>query len=169
MNRMTEIRRLVTGGVDAHADSHHAVALDAQGRLLGDALFPTSARGYQELLGWLEGFGELGVVGVESTGAYAAGLVRFLSAHGVAVVEVNQPHAHTRRRRGKSDPVDAEAAARKALAGEATVVPKYSSGIVESIRQLRVAREGAVKSLRVFLCIGGWLGVVGDAVSEVDA
>jgi Ca-activated chloride channel homolog len=27
----------------------------------------------------------------------------------------------------------------------------------------------ALKSLRVFLCIGGWLGVVGDAVSEVDA
>ena len=26
-----------------------------------------------------------------------------------------------------------------------------------------------VASLRVFLCIGGWLGVVGDAVSEVDA
>ena len=143
---MTEIRRLVTGGVDAHADSHHAVALDEQGRLLGDAVFATTARGYRELLAWLEGFGQVRLVGVESTGAYAAGLVRFLSVRAVAVVEVNQPHAHTRRRRGKSDPVDAEAAARKALAGEATVVPKLSSGIVESIRQLRVAREGAVKA-----------------------
>ncbi len=143
---MTEIRRLVTGGVDAHADSHHAVALDEQGQLLGDAVFATTARGYRELLAWLEGFGQVRLVGVESTGAYAAGLVRFLSVRAVAVVEVNQPHAHTRRRRGKSDPVDAEAAARKALAGEATVVPKLSSGIVESIRQLRVAREGAVKA-----------------------
>ena len=143
---MTEIRRLVTGGVDAHADSHHAVALDEQGRLLGDAVFARTARGYRELLAWLEGFGQVRLVGVESTGAYAAGLVRFLSVRAVAVVEVNQPHAHTRRRRGKSDPVDAEAAARKALAGEATVVPKLSSGIVESIRQLRVAREGAVKA-----------------------
>jgi transposase len=143
---MTQIKRVVTGGVDAHADNHHAVALDERGRLLGDAVFPTSRRGYRELLGWLEGFGQVRLVGIESTGAYAAALVRSLSAQGIAVVEVNQPHAHSRRRRGKSDPLDAEAAARKALAGEATVVPKYTSGIVESIRQLRVAREGAVKA-----------------------
>src|SRR5438132_8985788 len=143
---MTKMMRLVTGGVDAHADSHHAVALDEQGRLLGDAVFVTTARGYRELLAWLEGFGQVRLVGVESTGAYAAGLVRFLSARAVAVVEVNQPHAHTRRRRGKSDPVDAEAAARKALAGEATAIPKERGGIVESIRQLRVARAGAVKA-----------------------
>jgi transposase len=143
---MTEIRRLVTGGVDAHTDSHHAAALDEHGRLLGDAAFATSVEGYGELLAWLESFGQIGRVGVESTGSYAAGLARFLAARGVAVVEVNQPHAHTRRRRGKSDPLDAEAAARKALAGEATAIPKQTGGIVESIRQLRVAREGAVKA-----------------------
>ena len=143
---MTEISCLVTGGVDAHSDTHHAAALDARGRLLGDSAFATSAEGYQELLAWLEGFGRVGRVGVESTGSYAAGLVRFLAARGVAVVEVNQPHAHTRRRRGKSDPLDAEAAARKLLAGEATAVAKHTGGIVESIRQLRVAREGAVKA-----------------------
>jgi transposase len=143
---MTEIRRLVTGGVDAHTDSHHAAALDEQGRLLGDAAFATSVEGYGELLAWLESFGQIGRVGVESTGSYAAGLARFLAARGVAVVEVNQPHAHTRRRRGKSDPLDAEAAARKALAGEATAIPKQTGGIVESIRQLHVAREGAVKA-----------------------
>ena len=143
---MTEIRRLVIGGVDAHTDSHHAVALDERGRLLGDAAFATSARGYQELLAWLESFGQVGLVGVESTGSYAAGLVRLLAARGIAGVEVNQPHAHTQRRRGKSDPLDAEAAARKALAAEATAIPKHTSGIVESIRHLRVAREGAVKA-----------------------
>jgi hypothetical protein len=33
----------------------------------------------------------------------------------------------------------------------------------------RVPGNLAGVSLRVFLCIGGWLGVVGDAVSEVDA
>jgi hypothetical protein len=79
---MTQIRRVVTGGVDAHADNHHAVALDERGRLLGDAVFATTARGYRELLGWLEGFGQVRLVGIESTGAYAAALVRFLSAHG---------------------------------------------------------------------------------------
>jgi transposase len=137
---------LVTGGVDAHSDTHHAAALDERGRLLGDSAFATSAEGYQELLAWLESFGPIARVGVESTGSYAAGLTRFLAARGVAVVEVNQPHAHTRRRRGKSDPLDAEAAARKVLAGEATAVAKQTGGIVESIRQLRVAREGAVKA-----------------------
>ena len=143
---MTQIRGFVTGGVDAHAEAHHAAALDEQGRLLGVAAFPATAQGYRQLLAWLEGFGQVGLVGVESTGSYAAGLVRFLAARGVALVEVNQPHAHTRYRRGKSDAVDAEAAARKALAGEARAIPKERGGIVESIRQLRVARAGAVKA-----------------------
>jgi transposase len=143
---MTKVRRLVTGGVDAHTDSHHAAALDERGQLLGDAAFATDLEGYRELLGWLESFGQVGRVGVESTGSYAAGLARFLTARGISVVEVNQPHAHSQRRRGKSDPLDAEAAARKVLAGEATANPKHTEGIVESIRQLRVAREGAVKA-----------------------
>jgi transposase len=63
-----------------------------------------------------------------------------------SVVEVNQPHAHTRRRVGKSDPIDAEMAARLFQAGKAKAVPKQTDGIVESIRLLRVARHSAVKS-----------------------
>jgi transposase len=62
------------------------------------------------------------------------------------VFEVNQPHEHTRRRRGKSDPIDAEIAARLLLAGKAKVVPKQTTGVVESIRQLRVARNSAIKA-----------------------
>jgi len=62
------------------------------------------------------------------------------------VLEVNQPHAHTRRRRDKNDPIDAEMAARLALAGKATTIPKQTDGIVESIRLLRVTRAGAVKA-----------------------
>ncbi len=119
---------MVFGGVDAHTDTHHAAALDERGRLLGDAAFATNVEGYQELLAWLEGFGRVERVGVESTGSYAAGLARYLAARGIAVVEVNQPHAHERRRRGKSDPLDAEAAARKLLAGEATAIPKHTGG-----------------------------------------
>jgi transposase len=137
---------LVVGGVDAHADTHHAAALDQRGALLASESFPTTAPGYRALLSWLRAFGELDVIAVESTGSYAAGLVRYLRGGGVRVVVVNQPHAHTRRRRGKSDPIDAEMAARLALAGKATTVPKQTDGIVESIRQLRVARGSAVKS-----------------------
>jgi transposase len=61
-------------------------------------------------------------------------------------VKSTNPHPHTRRRRGKTDAIDAELAARHALSGESTVTPKATTGIVEAIRQLRVARESAVKS-----------------------
>jgi hypothetical protein len=136
----------VIGGVDCHADTHHAVALDGCGRRLGDAQFPATAAGDQALLAWLRAFGPVTMVGVESTSAYGAGLTRHLLAGSVRVVEVNQPHPHARRRRGKTDPLDAEAAAHKALSGEATTVPKDTTGIVEAIRLLRVARAGAVKA-----------------------
>jgi transposase len=137
---------LVVGGVDAHADSHHAAALDERGVLLGTEGFATTMDGYGELFGWLSSFGKLAVVAVESTGCYAAGLVRYLRSRGVPVLEVNEPHAHARRRLGKSDPIDAEQAARVALSGKAEAIPKRTDGIVESIRQLRLARQSAVKA-----------------------
>jgi hypothetical protein len=53
------------------------------------------------------------------TGSDAAGLARWLGGRGDQVVEGNRPdRQQRRRRRGTSDPVDAEAAARAALAGE---------------------------------------------------
>jgi transposase len=143
---MNEDGRRVIGGVDAHADTHHAAALDDRGALLATKSFPVSTSGYRGLLAWLQGFGAVDRVGVESTGSYAAGLTRHLVSEGVRVLEVNEPHAHTRRRRGKTDAIDAELAARHALSLKSVVTPKQTTGIVESIRQLRVAREGAVKS-----------------------
>jgi transposase len=146
MHSMKQEDTLVVGRVEAHADAHHAAVLDRRGALLGTECFPTTTPGYGRLLDWLCAFGEVDVVAVESTGSYAAALVRYLRERGVRVLEVNQPHAHTRRRRGKSDPIDAELAARLALAGKATTVPKQTDGIVESIRLLRAARQSAVKS-----------------------
>src|SRR2546430_922482 len=143
---MTDQRGAVVGGVDAHTDEHHVAVVDLQGRLLGAAAFPTTAAGYARLISWLRGHGEVDRVGVESTGAYAAGLVRALLANGIRVVEVNQPHPHARQRLGKSDPIDAELAARAPLSGTASAVPKQTSGIVEAIRQLSVARAGALKA-----------------------
>jgi transposase len=143
---MTDQTRSVVAGVDAHTDEHHIAVLDLQGRLLGAAAFPTSAAGYRRLISWLRGHGEIVRVGVESTGAYAAALARALAAERITVVEVNQPHPHARQRLGKSDPIDAELAARAALSGTATAVPRQTSGIVEAIRQLSVARTGALKA-----------------------
>jgi len=146
MHSMTQDQQsVVVAGVDAHADTHHFAALDQRGVLLATKSFAVSTPGFAEALGWLSGFGVIEAIAVECTGSYAAGLVRCLREHGIRVVEVNQPHvAHARRRAGKSDPLDAEMAARLLLAGQATAIPKQTSGIVESIRLLRVARNSAV-------------------------
>ena len=99
----------VTGGVDTHKDVHVAAVLDELGRLLATESFPTTRQGYRRLLGWLRSHGELAAVGVEGCGSWGAGLARFLAAREVTVVEVNRPNRQNRRRRGKSDTVDAEA------------------------------------------------------------
>ncbi|WP_033344628.1 IS110 family RNA-guided transposase [Catenuloplanes japonicus] len=134
----------VTGGVDTHRDTHTVAAVDGAGRMLGHAQFEASAAGYVLLLGWLRARGSVVLVGVEGTGAYGAGLARYLRAEGVRLVEVDRPDRKTRRGLGKSDPVDAEAAARAALAQRRTGVPKERDGRVEALRNLRVARRGAV-------------------------
>jgi transposase len=136
----------VVGGVDTHKDLHLVTAISATGRLLGTAAFPTTAQGYRRLLAWLRGFGPLVRIGVEGTGSYGAGLTRFLRTEGVPVVEVNRPNRQWRRRRGKSDPADAEAAARTALAGQEAGIPKSQDGTVEAIRVLRLARRSAIKA-----------------------
>jgi len=70
----------------------------------------------------------------------------FLLDAGIDVAEVNQPPPHLKARRGNDDKIDAEAAARKALSGQATAVPKTTTGVVDSIRVLRLARDSAVRS-----------------------
>ena len=142
---MTTIAR-VTGGVDTHKDVHVAAALDHLGRLIAVSSFATTRHGYRRLLRWLQSHGELDAVGVEGCGSWGAGLARYLAARNVRVVEVNRPNRQNRRRRGKDDAVDAEAAARAVMSGEATATPKAGDGPVEAIRQLRVARSGAIKA-----------------------
>jgi transposase len=143
---MTDDIRTVIGGVDTHADTHEAAALDERGRLLDVRRFTATIEGHQQLLSWMRGFGQVQRVGVEGTGSYGARLTRHLQAAGIVVVEVNRPHAHTRARRGKSDAIDAEAAARKVLADECVAMPKDTSGMVEAIRQLHLVRAGAVQA-----------------------
>ncbi len=143
---MTQDRTEIFGGVDTHKNIHVAAAIDAAGRLLDTAEFAADAHGYANLLGWLSSHGRVTLVGVEGTGSYGAGLARHLATADVDVIEVNRPNRQTRRRRGKTDAVDAEAAARAALNGQAAAVPKSADGPVEAIRMLSVARRSAVKS-----------------------
>ena len=135
--------RTVIGGVDTHADFHVAAAIDGNGAMLGIESFPADAAGYEELLGWLASFGAVTLVGVEGTGSWGVGLARFLHDQEVETVEVDRPNRQKRRKVGKSDPIDAEAAARAALSVEASVTPKTRNGTVEQKRVLLVARRSA--------------------------
>jgi transposase len=133
----------ITGGVDTHADTHVAAAVDHNGGMLGVESFPADAGGYEDLLGWLVDFGEVEKVGVEGTGSWGVGLTRFLNDQEVTVVEVDRPNRQVRRKQGKSDPSDAISAARAALSGTAITIPKSRDGRVEQMRVLLVARRSA--------------------------
>jgi transposase len=140
---IVEDRCAVTGGVDTHADTHVAAALDPVGGLLGVEEFPATAAGYAGLLGWLGGFGAIALVGIEGTGSYGAGLARHMAAAGVRVVEIDRSDRQDRRRAGKSDHLDAVSAARAAQSGRARGAPKGRDGAVEAVRALMVAKRSA--------------------------
>ncbi|MDT0326943.1 IS110 family RNA-guided transposase [Nocardiopsis lambiniae] len=142
---MTEHPTII-GGVDTHTDTHQVAVIDTVGRHLATETFPTTPEGHQRLLAWLRSHGDPAAVGIEGTGAYGAGLARHLRDQDVTVVEVDRPDRKARRDHGKSDPVDAYAAATAVLSGRATGTPKTRNGIVEAVRALRVARSSAVKA-----------------------
>jgi len=145
--RMTHEPVRVTGGVDTHMDVHVAVAVCSRSqRLLGCEEFDSTPAGYVKLLAWLLSFGPIDAVGVEGTGSYGAGLARFLTAERIAVIEVDRSDRKARRDQGKSDPVDAEAAARAVLSGRATGTPKTRDGVVETIRVLQVVYRSAISA-----------------------
>jgi transposase len=132
-------------GVDTHKDQHVAVALNQLGRRLGERFVPATAGGYADLLTWATAHGQVVAVGIEGTGSYGLGLARFLRRHDVKVLEVARPPRNGQRQlQGKSDPIDAEHAARQVLAGTATAIPKAADGTIEAIRLLKVARDTAV-------------------------
>jgi transposase len=138
---------VITLGADTHKDIHVAVALDGLGRRLGTLSVPAIPAGYENLVNWARGFGPLERAGVEGTGSFGAGLTRFLQeAEGTKVFEVIRPKRRDQYRSGKSDPIDAEAAARSVLAGTAIGQPKDADGEVEMIRTLRITRRSALKA-----------------------
>ena len=73
-------------------------------------------------------------------------MTRYLLAAGLEVLEVNQPDKAGRRRRGKTDAIEAEAAARAVVSGRATAIAKTGTGPVEMARMFGLAKASAVKS-----------------------
>ena len=147
---MTDTNRLgatrVIIGVDTHRDEHVAVAIDCLGAWLGQRRLPSGSSGYEALHCWASGLGDVVAFGIEGTGSYGAGLSRYLVGLGQTVIEVNRPDRSTRRRLGKSDPVDAEMAARSVLAGVARDYPKSGLDSVEMIRMLKMVKSSAIKA-----------------------
>ena len=140
-------RRRVVIGVDTHKHVHVAVALDDGGGRLADRPFPAERGGYEQLLDWATAFGAKKLIfAIEGTGSYGAGLASAVRRRGLGVVEVLRTDRRDRRLRGKSDTLDAENAARSALNGTSTAVPKTNDGVVEMIRQIKVAKDVAVKA-----------------------
>src|SRR5215213_1325696 len=133
-------------GIDTHKEAHAAVAINGLGARLGAMNLPASSRGYHEMETWARSFGPVRAFGIEGTGSYGAGLARFLQGRGHSVIEVNRPNRQIRHQQGKTDPLDAENAARAVLSGQARGTPKSGTSSVEMIRHLKVTRDTAVKS-----------------------
>ncbi len=149
VTQLSVIDKPVAVGVDTHGEVNVTGVIDHVGRELGHQSFPTTPAGYRDLAAWIDSLGTVTVVGIEGTGVYGVGLARYLTAGGVRIVEVDRPDRKSRRFEGKSDPIDAYAAARAALSGRAWATPKTHDGNVEMIRVLRVARSSAVKARAV--------------------
>ena len=132
-------------GVDTHKDQHIAVVIDMLGARIGQRNLPTTNTGYAGLEHLASGLGEIEAFGVEGTGSYGVGLARFLRGQGHNVIEVNRPDRSTRRRLGKSDPTDADMAARAVLAGVAQGQPKSGVDKVEMIRMLKSTKDSPMK------------------------
>ena len=131
----------VIAGVDTHKDVHVLCLLDGLGRKIWSGSFGADPEGYDRLAEAIGDPGSCMVVGVEGTASYGAGLTRRLVELGYNVVEVLRPKRDkVRPGEGKSDPLDAERAARKAASGKGCSVPKSQDGWVEAVRQLYLAR-----------------------------
>ena len=137
----------VVAGVDTHKDTHHVAVLNAAtGAGLGDMRVPATPAGYDRLHDFVRSHGRIRMIGIEGTGSYGAGLARALRAAGAPIREVIRPK-RSQRRRGKSDPIDAYAAAGRALAeADALPVAKTGTGPCEQIRVLLVERRSAMKA-----------------------
>ena len=142
---IVEKTRPVVGGVDTHADVRVAAVVDHLGGVVGIETFDTTESGSQHLVRWFHSYGPVRLVGVEGTGSYGAGLARYLTRAEIELVEVDRPNRQAYRD-GKSDPLDAVAAARAALSGVALGRPKSRDGNVEAIRVLTVVRRSAVSA-----------------------
>jgi transposase len=131
-------------GTDTHRDTHELEIAHPTGAVIDTRSISNDTGGYAQAVGWIgeHAPGPRVVVAVEGTRSYGAGLTRALSEAGLTVIECEQPIRKERRRRGKSDAIDAHLAVRWALELDAAKLPTpRADGDREALRTLLCARE----------------------------
>lgn len=160
---------MIAAGIDTHKDFHIMVLADELGREVSHHRISADPEGYAAAVRILKDAGEVGIVGIEGTGSYGAGISRHLMAAGYQVAEVCRPKRSRRRpSEDKSDPADALRAARDALRDEGLGrTPKDQGGCAEALRVLGAAYKGAVKARTAHInALKGLIVSAPDAIRE---
>jgi hypothetical protein len=142
---LAELVELVIG-VDTHTDTHTAAVLATDtGAVLATATVSADEDGHAELVTLAEAHGGLRGWAIEGTGGYGAGLTRHLDQLGELVIELDRPLRPARRAGAKSDAIDAERAARDALARTQLAQPKTGPERA-GLQILLTARRAAINA-----------------------
>lgn len=131
-------------GVDTHARTHSYMILEAAtGREVTAETFPTSPAGIRRAIGWINRRASAPVlIAAEGTGSYGSGLARAITEADYPIVEARPPKRTQRAGRGKSDLIDAHAAASSVLALPADQLVQPRTGKLRSaLRVLLTARR----------------------------
>lgn len=136
-------------GVDTHRDTHTLAALCAHtGAVLYQARIDACADGYARARRQISAHAPgRRVWAVEGSGAYGAGLARFLAARHEQIIEVDRPGRDGRRTRAKDDVLDAVRAARTGVGRECPARPRVGAQR-EALRVLMIARSSAIDTRR---------------------
>ena len=145
MSMLAELVEVVIG-VDTHTDTHTAVLIAVDTRaILATTTVAADPDGYAQLVDLAEQHGGLRGWAMEGTGGHGAGLARHLAERGELVVELDRPVRPARRHGAKSDVIDAERAARDALARVRLAQPKTGPQRA-ALQMLLTTRRAAVEA-----------------------
>lgn len=104
-------------GVDTHSKTHtYAITDTATGACIDCKTFPANDAGIKRAINWIQHWNQHRILAaVEGTGSYGSALTTALTAASIPVTEAIPPKKKSRRGQGKSDPIDARAAATSVL------------------------------------------------------
>ncbi|MGH2629978.1 MAG: IS110 family transposase, partial [Actinomycetota bacterium] len=152
---------MIVIGIDPHKQTHTAVAIDGgTGRVLAELTIKARAKGFEHLITWARGLDEERLFAVEDGRHVSGHLERHLIGRGETSARVPPRMMGIARRadrvRGKSDPIDAEAVARAALAHPELPVATLA-GIERDLGLLVAHRESLVNERTDKICKLRWL------------